>query len=58
MAATLTSPSPTTTPPASYVPWPASGYLRPEDTELAERVDALTQHTGQHRQSTHDQRSA
>ncbi|MFE9928642.1 HSP18 transcriptional regulator [Streptomyces sp. NPDC005533] len=32
-------------------------HLRPEDAELAERIDALTRHTGQLRQDTHDQRS-
>ncbi|WP_328926763.1 HSP18 transcriptional regulator [Streptomyces sp. NBC_00190] len=32
-------------------------HLRPEDAELAERIDALTQHTNQLRQDTHDQRS-
>lgn len=32
-------------------------HLRPEDAELAERIDALTRHTDQLRQHTHDQRS-
>ncbi|MFD0357808.1 HSP18 transcriptional regulator [Streptomyces sp. NPDC127110] len=32
-------------------------HLRPEDAELAERVDALTRHTDQLRQDTRDQRS-
>ncbi|MFF4006523.1 HSP18 transcriptional regulator [Streptomyces sp. NPDC001717] len=32
-------------------------HLRPEDTELAERIDALTRHTDQLRQDTHDRRS-
>ncbi|GHI68917.1 hypothetical protein Snoj_28350 [Streptomyces nojiriensis] len=32
-------------------------HLRPEDTELAERIDALTWHTDRLRQETHDQRS-
>ncbi|MFI8392788.1 HSP18 transcriptional regulator [Streptomyces sp. NPDC085540] len=32
-------------------------HLRPEDAELAERIDALAQHTDQLRQDTHDQRS-
>lgn len=32
-------------------------HLRPQDTELAVRIDTLTQHTGQLRQNTHDQRS-
>ncbi|MFI8290529.1 HSP18 transcriptional regulator [Streptomyces sp. ms191] len=32
-------------------------HLRPEDAELAERVDALTRHTDRLRQDTHDQRS-
>ncbi|MFD6181226.1 HSP18 transcriptional regulator [Streptomyces goshikiensis] len=32
-------------------------HLRPEDTELAERIDALTRHTDRLRQETHDQRS-
>lgn len=32
-------------------------HLRPEDAELAERIDALTQHTDQLRQDTRDQRS-
>ncbi|GAA2652287.1 MULTISPECIES: HSP18 transcriptional regulator [Streptomyces] len=32
-------------------------HLRPEDAELAERIDALTRHTDQLRQDTHDQRS-
>ncbi|MFD4868064.1 HSP18 transcriptional regulator [Streptomyces sp. NPDC058412] len=32
-------------------------HLRPEDAELAERIDALTQHTAQLRQDTQDQRS-
>ncbi|MEU9716313.1 HSP18 transcriptional regulator, partial [Streptomyces sp. NPDC047976] len=32
-------------------------HLRPEDTDLAERVDALTQRTDQLRQDTHDQRN-
>ncbi|MDD9380409.1 HSP18 transcriptional regulator [Streptomyces sp. ZAF1911] len=32
-------------------------HLRPEDAELAERLDALTRHTDQLRQDTHDQRS-
>ncbi|MFJ7592230.1 HSP18 transcriptional regulator [Streptomyces sp. NPDC097617] len=32
-------------------------HLGPEDSELAERIDALTRHTDQIRQDTHDQRS-
>ncbi|MFG2983094.1 HSP18 transcriptional regulator [Streptomyces sp. NPDC048258] len=32
-------------------------HLRPEDAELAERIDALAQHTDQLRQDTHDQRN-
>ncbi|MFD8789831.1 HSP18 transcriptional regulator [Streptomyces vinaceus] len=32
-------------------------HLRPEDTDLAERIDAMTRHTDQLRQDTHDQRS-
>ncbi|MGW3324781.1 HSP18 transcriptional regulator [Streptomyces virginiae] len=32
-------------------------HLRPEDAELAERIDALTRHADQLRQDTHDQRS-
>ncbi len=32
-------------------------YLRPEDADLVERIDALTRHTDQLRQDTHDQRS-
>ncbi|MFJ9807578.1 HSP18 transcriptional regulator [Streptomyces sp. NPDC101158] len=32
-------------------------HLRPEDAELAERLDALTRHTDRLRQDTHDQRS-
>ncbi|GGV27503.1 hypothetical protein GCM10010277_09100 [Streptomyces longisporoflavus] len=32
-------------------------HLRPEDSELAERIDALTRHTEQIRQDAHDQRS-
>ncbi|GAA2629685.1 MULTISPECIES: HSP18 transcriptional regulator [Streptomyces] len=32
-------------------------HLRPEDAELAERIDALTRHTDQLRRHTHDQRS-
>lgn len=32
-------------------------HLRPEDAELAERIDALTRHTDQLRQDTQDQRS-
>ncbi|MFI5761776.1 HSP18 transcriptional regulator [Streptomyces sp. NPDC051563] len=32
-------------------------HLRPQDSELAERIDALTRHTDQLRQDTHDQRS-
>lgn len=32
-------------------------HLRPEDAELAERIDALTRHTDRLRQDTHDQRS-
>ncbi|MEV7729379.1 HSP18 transcriptional regulator [Streptomyces sp. NPDC087917] len=32
-------------------------HLRPEDAELAERIDTLTRHTHQLRQDTHDQRS-
>ncbi|WP_327364172.1 MULTISPECIES: HSP18 transcriptional regulator [unclassified Streptomyces] len=31
-------------------------HLRPENAELAERIDALTRHTDQLRQDTHDQR--
>ncbi|MFJ3974212.1 HSP18 transcriptional regulator [Streptomyces sp. NPDC090021] len=33
-------------------------HLRPEDAELAERIDALTRHTDRLRQDTHDQRNA
>lgn len=32
-------------------------HLRPEDAELAERIDALVRHTDQLRQDTHNQRS-
>lgn len=32
-------------------------HLRPEDTELAERIDAMTRHTDRLRQDTRDQRS-
>ncbi|MFG2483993.1 HSP18 transcriptional regulator [Streptomyces virginiae] len=32
-------------------------HLRPEDAELAERIDALTRHADQLRQDTHDRRS-
>ncbi|MFE4258173.1 HSP18 transcriptional regulator [Streptomyces sp. NPDC056883] len=32
-------------------------HLRPEDAELTERIDALTRHTDQLRQDTHDQRN-
>ncbi|MCM9077171.1 MULTISPECIES: HSP18 transcriptional regulator [Streptomyces] len=32
-------------------------HLRPQDADLAERIDALTRHTNQLRQDTHDQRS-
>ncbi|MFF4393698.1 MULTISPECIES: HSP18 transcriptional regulator [unclassified Streptomyces] len=32
-------------------------HLRPQNAELAERIDALTQHTEQLRQDTHEQRS-
>ncbi|MEU9158918.1 HSP18 transcriptional regulator [Streptomyces sp. NPDC048424] len=32
-------------------------HLRPEDAELAQRIDALAQHTDQLRQDTHDQRN-
>ncbi|WP_405941244.1 HSP18 transcriptional regulator [Streptomyces sp. NBC_00207] len=32
-------------------------HLRPEDAELAERIDALTRHADQLRRDTHDQRS-
>ncbi|MFF4423869.1 HSP18 transcriptional regulator [Streptomyces sp. NPDC001549] len=32
-------------------------HLRAEDADLAERIDALTRHTDQLRQDTHDQRS-
>ncbi|MFB7147930.1 HSP18 transcriptional regulator, partial [Streptomyces virginiae] len=32
-------------------------HLRPEDAELAERIDALTRHTDQLRRDTRDQRS-
>ncbi|MEU5148575.1 MULTISPECIES: HSP18 transcriptional regulator [Streptomyces] len=32
-------------------------HLRPEDAELAERIDVLTRHADQLRQDTHDQRS-
>ncbi|MFE2554077.1 HSP18 transcriptional regulator [Streptomyces sp. NPDC059355] len=32
-------------------------HLRPQDTDLAERIDALTRHINQLRQNTHDQRS-
>ncbi|MGW6690026.1 HSP18 transcriptional regulator [Streptomyces sp. NPDC054961] len=33
-------------------------HLRPEDSELAERIDTLTRHTDQLRRDTHDQRNA
>ncbi|MET9607217.1 HSP18 transcriptional regulator [Streptomyces sp. NPDC006512] len=39
---------------------PLSGareHLRPQDAELAERIDALTRHTDQLRQDSHDQRN-
>ncbi|WP_329390099.1 HSP18 transcriptional regulator [Streptomyces sp. NBC_01351] len=32
-------------------------HLRPEDSELADRIDALTRHTDQLRRDTHDQRN-
>ncbi|MFD9418824.1 hypothetical protein ACFWC9_29560 [Streptomyces goshikiensis] len=32
-------------------------HLRPQDAELANRIDALTRHTDQLRQDTHNQRS-
>ncbi|MGW7436892.1 HSP18 transcriptional regulator [Streptomyces sp. NPDC054849] len=32
-------------------------HLRPQDADLADRIDALTRHTDQLRQDTHDQRS-
>ncbi|AWZ07003.1 MULTISPECIES: HSP18 transcriptional regulator [unclassified Streptomyces] len=32
-------------------------HLRPQDAELAERIDTLTRHTDQLRQDTHDQRN-
>lgn len=32
-------------------------HLRPEDAELAHRIDAMTRHTDQLRQDTHDQRT-
>lgn len=32
-------------------------HLRPQDAELTERIDAMTRHTDQLRQDTHDQRS-
>ncbi|MFE3285109.1 hypothetical protein ACFXJJ_18610 [Streptomyces sp. NPDC059233] len=32
-------------------------HLRPEDAELAERIDALTRHTDQLRRDTHDRRN-
>ncbi|MFD7256614.1 hypothetical protein [Streptomyces sp. NPDC059874] len=32
-------------------------HLRPEDADLAERIDALTRHTDQLRRDTRDQRS-
>lgn len=32
-------------------------HLRPEDADLVERIDALTRHTDQLRQDTHDQRN-
>ncbi|WP_329107150.1 HSP18 transcriptional regulator [Streptomyces sp. NBC_01439] len=32
-------------------------HLRPQNADLAERIDALTRHTDQLRQDTHDQRS-
>ncbi|MFF4098642.1 HSP18 transcriptional regulator [Streptomyces sp. NPDC001903] len=32
-------------------------HLRPEDAELADRIDALARHTEQLRQDTHDQRN-
>ncbi|MFJ9550503.1 HSP18 transcriptional regulator [Streptomyces erythrochromogenes] len=36
----------------------ARPHLRPDDTELADRIDTLTRHTDQLRQDTHDQRKA
>ncbi|MFJ8565481.1 HSP18 transcriptional regulator [Streptomyces sp. NPDC093514] len=33
-------------------------HLRAEDSELADRIDAVTRHTDQLRQDTHDQRSS
>ncbi|GAA3286256.1 HSP18 transcriptional regulator [Streptomyces lavendulae] len=33
-------------------------HLRPQDAELANRIDALTRHANQLRQDTHDQRNA
>ncbi|MCC0100436.1 hypothetical protein K7B10_37830 [Streptomyces flavotricini] len=54
----LNRPSPTTTPPGSCAPLADTRtHLRPEDAELADRIDALTRHTDQLRQDTHDQRS-
>lgn len=32
-------------------------HLRPEDSELADRIDALTRHTDQLRRDTHDRRN-
>lgn len=32
-------------------------HLRPEDADLAGRIDAMTRHTDQLRQDTHDQRT-
>ncbi|MEU8541250.1 HSP18 transcriptional regulator [Streptomyces sp. NPDC048717] len=34
----------------------ARAHLRPEDADLAERIDALTRHTDQLRRATHDRR--
>ncbi|MFE2526663.1 HSP18 transcriptional regulator [Streptomyces sp. NPDC059382] len=32
-------------------------HLRPEDSDLADRIDAMTRHTGRLRQDSHDQRN-
>ncbi|MFF4386377.1 MULTISPECIES: hypothetical protein [unclassified Streptomyces] len=32
-------------------------HLRPEDAELADRIDALTRHADRLRRETHDRRS-
>ncbi|MFF3430527.1 HSP18 transcriptional regulator [Streptomyces sp. NPDC002602] len=35
----------------------ARAHLRPEDSDLADRIDAMTRHTGRLRQDSHDQRN-